>query len=59
MQQPRVICVARCCLAFRNESKSYCFDANDIQVILDACMENYPIQMWDANVHYLWTPNAN
>jgi hypothetical protein len=22
-------------------------------------MENYPIQMWDVNVHYLWTPNAN
>jgi hypothetical protein len=29
------------------------------QVILGAHMENYPIQMWDANVHYLWTSNAN
>jgi hypothetical protein len=28
-------------------------------VILGARMENYPIQMWDVGLHYLWTPNAN
>jgi hypothetical protein len=25
----------------------------------DAYHENYPIEMWDANLHYWKTPNAN
>jgi hypothetical protein len=43
----------------QGERKFYCFDANDTQVILGAHMENHPIQMWDVDLHYLWTPNTN
>ncbi len=30
-----------------------------MQVILGAHMDNYPIQMRDTDLHYLWTPNAS